>query len=483
MKRFFVVIFISILFNVAFSQTVDKDLIKKHVYTLANDSLMGRGFGTVGGRMAADYIEKQFIDAGISPWNGVYRYEFIHSGMMLKTEGCNIVGWVEGSDPELKYEYIVIGAHYDHIAYVVRGDKKVVYNGADDNASGTAALIELGRWLTKNRHQLKRSVILVAFDGEESGLIGSSHLVKNNQIPVEKVKMMFSMDMVGMLKKYGGLDMVGNATLKGGEKILNPIAQNHGISIKKQGKRVERQTDTAPFGLKAIPAVHVFTSTVSPYHQPGDDAHLLDYDGMVTITSFMADVVVDLSNQKELKPNSLFVARTVGKWYIPVFGLRLGAGNSNHVYTNEFYDGKQIFAVQAGLFMQVKLSQRFSLQPEVFYRTAGSDHASGVLRTHEVTTPVNLRMNLISHAESMTTPDVFVLLGPYYSYKFYGKAGGNELDFKNQFYQEEKGIQYGIGIEMSGFQMVSTVHHSLTSIERGKKVMPRAYTVSFGYVF
>jgi hypothetical protein len=483
MKRFFVVIFISIHFNVAFSQSVDKDLLKKHVFTLADDSLMGRGFGTRGGRMAADYIEKQFIEAGIQPWNGVYKYEFIHSGMMLKTEGCNIVGWVEGSDPELKNEYIVIGAHYDHLAYVIKGDKKVVYNGADDNASGTAALIELGRWLASNSHQLKRSVILVAFDGEESGLIGSSYLVKKNQIPVDKVKMMFSMDMVGMFKQYGGLDLVGNTTLKGGEEIFNPIAQNHGINIRKQGNRAERQTDTAPFGLKAIPVVHVFTSTVSPYHQPGDDAHLLDYDGMVTITNFMADVVVNLSNQQVLKPNSLYVARTTGKWYIPVFGLRLGAGNSNHVYPNEFYDGKQIFAAQAGLFMQVKLGQRFSLQPEVLYRTAGSEHASGVMRTHEVVTPVNLRLNLISHAENMTTPDLFVLLGPYYSYKFYGKSGGNELDYKNQFYKDEKGIQYGIGIEMAGFQMVSTVQHSLTSIERGAKVMPRAYTFSFGYVF
>jgi Zn-dependent M28 family amino/carboxypeptidase len=105
---------------------------------------MGRGFGTAGGRMAADYIITQFKGAGIMPWQGSYLHPFISSGLMAKTEGANVVGWIEGSDSMLKGEYIVIGAHYDHLAYKINDDgTRVVFNGADDNASGVASIIEI----------------------------------------------------------------------------------------------------------------------------------------------------------------------------------------------------------------------------------------------------------------------------------------------------------------------------------------------------
>ena len=464
------------------AQSIDSEQLKKHVYTLASDSLMGRGFGAKGGRMAADYVVNQFKNAGISPWEGTFRHEFISSGMMLKTEGCNIIGWVEGNDPVLKNEFIVVGAHYDHVAYRIQNGKKIVYNGADANASGTATLIELGRWLVENKSQLKRSVILIAFDGEEAGLIGSTHIVSNQVIPIEKVQAMFSMDMVGMLSTYGGIDMKGNKTIANGDKILNDIAEKHGISVKSQGRNFEKQTDTAPFGSQGIPAIHIFTSTVSPYHKPEDDANLLDYNGITTIGDFMIDAVTTLSNLDEVRPDRRFYAQSQSKWYSPKFGVRISTGNSNHIYKNEFYDGKQIFAAHAGFFTQVNLTKTFSIQPEVLYRTAGSEHANGVLRTHEVTVPVNIRLSLIPQKGAMS-PDLFVLAGPYYSYKFLAKVGGNNLDFTNSYWDNEKGIQFGIGIEMMGIQLVSIAQRSFTSIDRNSKVLPSSYVVGVGFVF
>lgn len=478
------VLLIALLFiaPVIKSQNISEQLLKQHVYTLASDSLMGRGFGAKGGRMAAEYVVNEFKNAGISPWEGSFRHEFINSGMMLSTEGCNIIGWVEGNDPILKDEFIVVGAHYDHVAYRIRNGEKVVYNGADDNASGTATLIELGRWLVNNNNKLKRSVILIAFDGEEAGLIGSTHIVTNHVIPIEKVQAMFSMDMVGMLSTYGGIDMKGNKTFAKGDIILNDIAQKHGITVKKKGRKFERQTDTSPFGYKGIPAIHIFTSTVSPYHKPEDDANLLDYKGIATIGDFMIDAVTTLSTLDEVKPDRRFYAQSQSKWYSPKFGIRISAGNSNHIYKNEFYVGKQIFAAHAGFFTQVNLTKTIGIQPEILYRTAGSEHTNGILRTHEVTVPVNIRLSLIPKKGAMS-PDLFVLAGPYYSYKFLAKVGGDNLDFTNSYLDDEKGIQFGIGIEMMGIQIVSTAQRSITSIDRNSKVLPSSYTVGVGFVF
>lgn len=466
-----------------FAQNIDVQLLKKHVYTLANDSLQGRGFGTSGARVAADYVVGQFVQAGISPWNGSYKHPFINSRMMLKTEGCNIIGWVEGADPVLKDEFIVIGAHYDHVGYVFEEGKRVVYNGADDNASGTATVIEVGRWLVQNRSLLKRSVILVAFDGEEAGLIGSTFMVKNNQIPIDKVKAMFSLDMVGMLSKYDGLDLVGNATLNNGEFLLNGIAEKHGIKIKNEGKRVEMQTDTSPFGKVGIPAVHVFTSTVSPYHKPEDDAELLDYDGMQRISEFMKDVAVHLSNQDALVPDSKFLASVSGKRFKPKFGFKFGFGSANIDYQDEFYYGKTIFAYNAGFYSQIRLSNVFSLQPELLYQSRGSEHAWGILRTHEFTVPLNCRIRLFSVMEDMFENQLFFAIGPYYSYRFEGKVGANKMDFDNDFNREDIGVQLGFGFDIMNTQLLIVSSISLKSVSKHSDLMQQSSIFSLGFRF
>lgn len=477
-----------VLFLVSFvgylnAQQFDAEKLKKHVYTLADDSLMGRGFGTQGGRMAEEYIVSQFKDAGISPWNGSFEHPFINARMMVKIEGCNIIGWVEGSDPILKDEFIVVGAHYDHVAYRIEDGKKIVYNGADDNASGTATVIELGRWLTKNRHLLKRSVILIAFDGEEAGLIGSNYLVKSEQIPVDKVKVMFSLDMTGMLSKYGGIDLVGNETLDNGATLLNDLAAKHSITVKNDGKKIEGQTDTAPFGKKGIPSVHVFTSTVSPYHQPEDDANLLDYDGMIKIAEFMTDVIVQLSSTETLTPDKQFLASVSGKGLRFKAGFRLGMGAANHNYQDEFFYSKSIFAFNAGLFSQIRFSKKFSVQPELLYQSVGGKYASGTIRTHEITVPLNFRFRLFSVMDDIVENQSYIFVGPYYSYRFAGKADGESMDFDADFYNEDFGIQYGVGFELMKTQLQITGSISLKSLGRTADVMQQSSIISLGFQF
>lgn len=478
-------IILLLLLCVGFSnaQQFDSEKLKKHVYTLADDSLMGRGFGMQGAKMAAEYITEQFTNAGISPWNGTFKHPFVKAQMMFKIEGCNIIGWVEGSDPLLKDEYIVVGAHYDHVGYEFSDGKKIVYNGADDNASGTATVIELGRWLVQNRHLLKRSVILVAFDGEEAGLIGSSYLVKNNQIPVDNVKAMFSLDMVGMLSKYGGVDLVGNATMDNGETFLNELAAKHGINVKKDGKKVEMQTDTSPFGKRGIPSVHVFTSTVSPYHKPGDDPNLLDYDGMVKIAEFMSDVVVQISSKERVAPDKQFLASVGGKGVKFRSGFRLGLGSASHNYKDDYFYGKSIFAFNAGLYSQIKFSKVFSVQPEVLYQSLGSHHNDGKLRTHEVTVPVNFKIRLFTVMDDVVENQTYIFIGPYYSYRFAGKVGGKNMDFDTDYFTEDYGIQYGFGFELMKTQLQFSSSISLKSMSRAADVMQQSAIISLGFQF
>ncbi|HDP74715.1 MAG TPA: M28 family peptidase [Bacteroidales bacterium] len=465
--------------NVSRAQNVDSSMLKKHVYLLASDSLMGRGFGTQGGRMAAEYIEKQFYAIGLKPWAGKYMHSFISSCMMLKTEGVNIIGWVEGADPVLKNEYIVIGAHYDHLAYRIINGEKIVYNGADDNASGVASVIEIGRWLVLNKASLKRSVIIVAFDGEEAGLIGSSYLVNQHILPVDSIKFMFSLDMVGMLQKYGGVDLVGNKTLNHGDEFFAQLAAKYDIKVKKSGRRIEMQTDTQPFGKLGIPAVHVFTSTVSPYHRPEDDADKLDYDGMARIANFVADATMQLSNADAVRPDTWFAAKTLGSGRFSV-GYQFGFGNTYHEYKDEFYNSKKGFSFNTGISFTAGLGKNIDLQAGALYQTTGTEHRYGFFRTHEVIVPVDFLWYFGGKRQQLVSPNVYLIGGGYYSRRFAGKVGNGSFNMDN-IRKENYGAQFGLGLSAMNvsFQLIQQI--AVKSIEQDTKVIPN--TMCFSMIF
>lgn len=468
--------------QVSFSQQIDANKLKDHVYRLASDSLMGRGFGTEGGRMAAHYISDMFKEVGLAPWQGQYRHPFIHTGMMLKTEGANVIGWVEGNDPVLRNEYIVLGAHYDHLAYRIVNGEKVVYNGADDNASGVASIIEIGRWLVLNRDRLKRSVIIIAFDGEESGLIGSSHLVNSKAIPTDRVKFMFSLDMVGMLQKYGGVDLVGNKTLSNGEDFFTQLAAIHGIKLKKTGRKIEMQTDTYPFGKLGIPAVHVFTSTVSPYHKPEDDADKLDYEGMARIANFVADATMQLSNADAVKPDARFASKNIGSNKFSI-GYRFGFGNTYHEYKDEFYKSKEGFSFNAGLSSVIGLSRSLDLQINALYQSAGTEHRYGNFRTHEAVIPVNLLYYFGGNKYEMLSPKLYFIGGGYYSYRFAGKVGDGSFRMDGNIRKENYGFQVGIGFRIMDVNLQLVRQVALKSIVQNSTIIPSTFMFSMGFRF
>lgn len=445
------------------AQTITANNLEKHVYTLADDNMEGRGFGSEAGNRAAEYIKNQLIAAGVSPLSDTgYYHHFSHRVSVLNINGKNVVGLIKGNNPELNDEFIVIGAHYDHIGYQIDNDEKIVYNGADDNATGVGAMIEIAKALVMNKQKLGRSVVVVAFDGEESGLIGSKHFVEDELIPPHKIKCMFSLDMLGMYEKAQMLEMKGAGTLSKSEKLLNEIALKQGITVSKMSNNVVSRTDTRYFGAKGIPAIHATTGTLSPYHKPEDDPNLIDYRGMEQISEYLYQVIVELSNKDQLNSEIKPIAET--EKALPLFdwGVRINLGSSQHNYPDNFFTGKALFAADAGLFGQINMHKNFTLQPELVYQTMGSKSFMGNIRTHSVSVPVNLLLSSIPDENYGNR--LFVIVGGYYSYTFYGKQGNTEMDIETVFDPNEYGINYGIGFGNKYMQMSVYMKNGLSNL-------------------
>ena len=443
-KKLTLPVLLVVLSNMASGQfTTPPESLEKHVYFLASDQLLGRGFGTPQGKKAADYIAQQFKEAGVEPLDGSYLHPFYARNGILNIPGINVVGLIPGSDPDLKDEYIVLGAHYDHLGWAGHRGDTTVWNGADDNASGTATLIEIGRNLAASRASLGRSVIVAAFDGEESGLIGSKYFLKDSVVPPQAVKLMFSLDMVGMYKEHKGLNMNGVQLLYDADLVTGELAGKYKITIKKANKSIEQRTDTAPFGAMNIPAIAPNTGSESPYHQPEDTAAALDYEGMALITNYISEVTRELSSRPSLSAMTGLAEGEAMKPKVFSAGLRWNVGSSHFNYRDTPYLAKSVFATQVGVFTSFRLSRLFYVLPELLYETKGSQFDGGNIRTHAMTIPLSL---------GLSTPDdqyvrTWVQVGGYYSYQFAGRQGDQSMDFDTEFHQNEYGICFGIGME------------------------------------
>ena len=431
--------------------TTTPERLKEHVYILASDSLRGRGFGTPHGLEAAQYIAAQFEEAGIEPLGDNYLHPFNFRTGILNIQGNNVVGVIRSDHPELREEYIILGAHYDHLGWKIDNGDTIVYNGADDNATGSSSIIEIGKNLRAGRSGLGRSVILVAFDGEESGLIGSKQFVDDSIVPLHQIKLMFGLDMVGMAEAHKGVDLIGIGLLHDAKYLTGDLADKYNLKIRKSGSRIERRADTAPFGKIGIPAIAVYTGSGPAYHKPEDTAEKLDYDGMARIANYMTDATLRLSNAmliSEMKgPVEGEVVSEVVKTIRP--GFRFNAGSSVHNYRDRYYKGKSVIAASAGILANIRLSGILNIQPEVLFETKGSEVVDGTFRTYSMTTPLNFMIY---------TPGDYIrsyfLLGGYFSYHFGGNISGMAIDFNTEYQNHEMGFTVGAGFEvMDNMQM------------------------------
>ena len=465
-----------------FNPEILTERLRMHVEILASDSMEGRGLGTSGALKARKYIHAQFKEAGLLPYDEDYLQEINFRTGQAWVSGGNIIGWLKGTDPAMQNEFIVLGAHYDHVGYKMEDGEKVIYYGADDNASGTATTIELARYFAANPQLVRRSLIFCAFDAEESGLIGSDLFVKENTLVADStIKLMFSLDTIGMLEDNNGLIMKGISSIAGGEKAALSLAEKHGIRLKDTSVDIEGATDTWPFGQKKIPATHVFTGIKSPYHKPEDTWEKLDYAGMASIAQFMQLLVAELSGMPELVPAQAFTNQQKPAGLKFNLGIAAGVGTSKHNYSSEFYKANSIFAAKAGLFAQLHIGKRFTVQPEILFQTDGSKSAEGNFRRQSVAIPVNIHFNLLNQWGGLVKG--YVLAGGYYQHSFSGKNGSLDLDFDNLTNADEWGWSFGFGTDIKAWQVKSTWYYGLRDLSKicAEEIYPMGWFLSVGY--
>ncbi|MDR3220346.1 MAG: M20/M25/M40 family metallo-hydrolase [Dysgonamonadaceae bacterium] len=441
------------------AQTTLKERLEKHVYTLADDSLRGRKAGSTEGLRAANYIVNQWKEIGIAS----YKEDTYFQSFREKYQ--NIIGIIPGNDPALKDEYIVVGAHYDHLGFKVENGDTIVYNGADDNASGVATLIELARKLKESQSSLQRSVILIAFDAEEIGLFGSKHFADNPVVPIEKIRLILSVDMVGWHKTSGYVKYAGAGTIKNGDQLLlNEKIIPEGLHVTTQNfeKSLFTATDTEGFAKKKIPTLAVSTGLKSPYHKPEDDAHLIDYDGMALITEHLLNFIQTVSQDANYQASGKLADKHQKDQPKVWFGISAAIGDNFHYYTAGALDGKPTASYGIGLLTQLNMGM-FAIRPEVYYEYLQAQHPDGKIKASKVSVPLNL---VVQMTERMAGADFFI--GGYYSYLFSGKQGNGTLDLTDIFYRNEGGLNYGCGLRVGPLRAGFSVKYGLTNFTRHK---------------
>ena len=333
-----IIFFISIISCT--SETPNKSRIQEDVSFLADDALEGRQTGTEGEKKAADFIAKRFETLGLSAkgTNGYYQeFSFLpktdpHKEVEFTTNqdgtitGRNVIGYLDNQAKNT----VIIGAHYDHLGYggegsLYRDSIKAVHNGADDNASGTAVMLDLARKLKgKNTNN---NYLFMAFSGEEMGLLGSNYFVKNPTINTQTVSYMINMDMVGRLKQDSTLAVYGVGTSPMFKQVLK--AHNNKFKLIENESGVG-PSDHTSFYLADIPVLHFFTGQHEDYHKPGDDSEKLNYEGMEKISSYIFDIISDLDD------NGKLAFRTTKNESESTPRFRVGLG----VIPDYLYDGK-----------------------------------------------------------------------------------------------------------------------------------------------
>jgi hypothetical protein len=271
---------------------------------LADDALGGRLAGTREERCAGDYIAQRFAALGLKPagMNNTYFQEFpvasVTNPHAPAGTGRNVLAVLEGSDPALKNEFVIVGAHYDHLGMGEFGstatDKRpAIHNGADDNASGVAVMLDVARRLARGPKPA-RSIVFMAFSGEESGLLGSAHFANNPTVQLSNARAMLNLDMVGRLGQ-GPLIVYGIGTATEWEKFVTDAAAREkvGVTLQPDGYGA---SDHTSFYLKDIPVLHFFTNVHSDYHNPGDDWEKIDAPGMNKVASIVAALTSQAAN-------------------------------------------------------------------------------------------------------------------------------------------------------------------------------------------
>lgn len=287
-------------------QSISTNNIKAHITYLASDALEGRGTGTAGEEKAAAYIEAQFKKLKLKPLGdkNTYRQAFPYQSGMHGTgpsgSSKNIVAFLDNKAAAT----IIIGAHYDHLGLgkdknsLDANPEGKIHNGADDNASGVAGVLELARYLKQNKITEKNNFLFLCFSGEELGLLGSKYFSENPTITLATANYMINMDMIGRFEATKGLAVSGSGTSAVWAPLLKSLSTDK-MQIKTDSSGMG-PSDHTSFYLKNIPVLHFFTNSHSDYHKPSDDTDKVNIDGEKAVLEIILKVIMAEGTQNKL---------------------------------------------------------------------------------------------------------------------------------------------------------------------------------------
>src|SRR5881396_3342495 len=272
---------------------------------LADDKQEGRGVGTAGLQRSGAYIKEGFGRAGLQTSFQDFTIPadapaVLHTNL-AGTATRNVVAVIPGGSPRWRGEFIVVGAHYDHLGMGGFGaldpdSTGRVHNGADDNASGTAALLEIGRILGARKPAPARTIVLVAFTGEELGTLGSSYFVQHAvPQPIDSLYAMLNLDMVGRLRN-ARLMSLGAGTAREFPTLLDSLNTPPRFDLQASGDGWG-PSDHAVFFATRHPVLHFFTDLHGDYHRSTDDWDKLNVAGIAQVAEFVADLAWSLANR------------------------------------------------------------------------------------------------------------------------------------------------------------------------------------------
>ena len=277
--------------------SIDTGEIRGIITYLADDAFEGREPGRRGNRLVGEYIANYFRELGLEPAG-----DEDSCFQNFPPNYRNILAILRGSDPELSKEIILIGAHYDHVGYGnyrnSRGPVGQIHNGADDNASGVSAVMELAEAMQMLKPRPKRTLVFVAWDAEEMGMLGSQHWASNPTLPVENVVLYLNADMIGRLRN----------------ERLNVLGVRSGTGLRRLLARANAETnlrldftwgvppiaDHYPLFQAGVPVLTFHSGKHDQYHTPYDDADLVNMDGVRRVSRLLATLVVEAANAPSL---------------------------------------------------------------------------------------------------------------------------------------------------------------------------------------
>lgn len=278
--------------------TISNQLLKD-VEVLSSDAYEGRKVGTKGGEMARAYLNGRFLEIGLKPYPGQSSYEqaFEFKGRNggAAVQGKNLIGYIPGKSENI----IVISAHYDHVGII----KNEIYNGADDNASGVAGLLQFAKYFAS--HQPNNTLIFALFDAEESGLQGAKAFVANPPVALEKIKLNINMDMISHNDKQ---ELYAAGTFKYPELKGYLVSTNPNLKLmlghddpKLGHDDWTNQSDQGAFNAKNIPFIYFGVEDHKDYHKATDEYQNINKTFFIDAANVIQQVIINIDKQRDIQ--------------------------------------------------------------------------------------------------------------------------------------------------------------------------------------